>query len=140
MIDTVGNRYEGVAMISREPFERISMSPQTETGSLVEALQDLAGVKAEANEQGYPEPTSGAIETAGVLVRKMHGISAQRYDIYPTDDGEVVIDVGEQGSRRLFVFCYPNRDVLFIGWVDGERRDLPVSFGEDFPAEFVERH
>ena len=111
----------------------ISPAVGTDLGA---ALRDLQGIRDEANEEGHPEPTLLAIQRATTLVQKMYQILPQRYDIYTTDDGEIVIDGGKP-ERRIFAFCYPDGDVLLIGWIDGQRRRLRVSSGDDVQTEFL---
>ena len=99
------------------------------------ALEDLDGVIDEAREDGYPEPTPQAIENARLLVKTMYDIRPMRYDIYPMDDGEVVIDGG--GERRIGVFCYSDGSVLYIGWVGDERVRIHRDSPDDIPYEFL---
>ena len=99
------------------------------------ALEDLNSVIDEAREDGYPEPTPQAIENARLLVKAMYDIRPMRYDIYPMDDGEVVIDGGIE--RRIGVFCYPDGRVLYIGWADGERIRIRRGDLEDIPHDFL---
>lgn len=99
------------------------------------ALEDLDDVIDEAREDGYPEPTPQAIENVRMLVKAMYDIRPMRYDIYPMDDGEVVIDGGSE--RRIGVFCYPDGSVLYIGWANGERVRIRRDGIEDVPYEFM---
>ncbi|MCY4652301.1 MAG: hypothetical protein OXC95_03965 [Dehalococcoidia bacterium] len=99
------------------------------------ALEDLDGVIDEAREDGYTEPTPQAIDNARLLVKAMYDIRPMRYDIYPMDEGEVVIDGGSE--RRIGVFCYPDRSVLYIGWADGERVRIRRDDSKDIPHEFL---
>ena len=118
---------------SRKSTERRNPKP-IDLIDLNAALEDLNGVIDEAREDSYPDPTPQAIETARLLVKKMYDIHPMRYDIYPMDDGEVVIDGGCE--RRIGVFCYPDGSVLYIGWADGERvrirTDAPGDILHDF--------
>ena len=98
-------------------------------------LEDLAGVIDEAREDGYPVPTPQAMDNARLLVEAMYHIRPMRYDIYPMDDGEVVIDGGDK--RRIGVFCYPDGSVLYIGWADGERVRIRRDDSKDIPYEFL---
>ncbi len=99
------------------------------------ALEDLDGVIGEAREDGYPDPTPQAIENTRLLVKAMYDIRPMRYDIYPMDHGEIVIDGGNQ--RRIGVFCYPDGSVLYIGWADGERVRIRRGDPKDIPYDFL---
>ena len=119
-----------VATMSEE-----SHNPPTDITDLTVALEDLDGVIDEAIEDGYPEPTPQAIENARLLVKTMYDIRPMRYDIYPMDDGEVVIDGGSE--RRIGVFCYSDGSVLYIGWVGDERVRIHRDSPDDIPYEFL---
>lgn len=119
-----------VATMSEE-----SHNPPTDITDLTAALEDLDGVIDEAIEDGYPEPTPQAIENARLLVKTMYDIRPMRYDIYPMDDGEVVIDGGSE--RRIGVFCYSDGSVLYIGWAGDERVRIHRDSPDDIPYEFL---
>ena len=99
------------------------------------ALEDLDSVSDEAIEDGYPEPTPQAIDSARLLIKVMYDIRPMRYDIYPMDDGEVVIDGGSE--RRIGVFCYSDGSVLYIGWVGDKRVRIRRDSPDDIPYEFL---
>ena len=103
---------------------------------LMAALENLKCINHQAREEGYPAPSAIAMEKTEALVRTMFRILPVRYDVYPSDDGEIVIDGGGSG-RRIFVYCYPDGDVLYIGWVDGERRRVRSSGDDYIDTEFL---
>ena len=106
------------------------------TSDLDAALNELEGVREEAREEGYPDPTTQAIENARALVNVMYRIRRMRFDIYLVGEGEIVIDGGERG-RRIGVFCYPDGRVVYIGWSDGERRRIQRQSLKDIPLDFL---
>ena len=105
-------------------------------GELAEALLDLNGAMEEAEEQGYPEPAPVALFNARRLLRKLFRITPRRFEVYPTPDAEIAIDVSADGMS-LVVLCdaaggalcmanlpdghhtksYPNTDILPDGFV-----------------------
>ena len=107
----------------------------TDRADFKAALEDLDGVIDEAIEDGYPEPTPQAIDSARLLIKVMYDIRPMRYDIYPMDDGEVVIDGGSE--RRIGVFCYSDGSVLYIGWAGDERVRIHRDSPDDIPYEFL---
>ena len=123
-----------VASVATMPEESHNPKP-IDRADFKAALKDLDGVIGEAREDGYLEPTPQAIENARLLVKAMYDIRPMRYDIYPMDDGEVVIDGGNE--RRIGVFCYPDGGVLYIGWADGERVRIRRDDAKDIPYEFL---
>ena len=112
--------------------------PSDLESNLSSALQDLRLVNTQAREEGYPEPSAVAISNAESLVRTMFEILPLRYDVYPSDDGEIVIDGGGSG-RRIFVYCYSDGDVLYIGWVDGERCRKRTSGSDYIATDFLKK-
>ena len=113
--DTLSNLLYQAAMRWLEEFySSRSLQPNLEA-----ALNDLTELESEARDAGYLIPSSIAINSARYLVNEMHRIRPLRYHIYPMPDGEVAIDGGEQGTR-IGVFCYPDGEIQYIGWVNGE--------------------
>ena len=100
------------------------------------AMEDLQRVKQDAAEEGWPAPSQVGIGKAEEILRAMYEISPLRYDIYPMDEGEVVIDGGNLG-HRIGVFCYPDGHVLYIGWVDGSRQRFRGERTDDIPHDFL---
>ena len=135
MADTYGAISAGSATSVATMSEESHNPNPIDRADLDAALEDLDGVIDEAREDGYPDPTPQAIENARLLVKAMYDIRPMRYDIYPMDDGEVVIDGGDE--RRIGVFCYPDGSVLYIGWADGERVRIRRGDLEDIPYEFL---
>lgn len=60
---------------------------------LNEGLYDLRQATDEAIEEGFLVPSGIALENADRLLREMYGISPRRFEVYPTPDGEIAIDV-----------------------------------------------
>ena len=121
-----------------QPYISQGLPTDGHHGYLDAALRDLARVVEDAKEEGWTEPTPDGMKTAAELVRILYDISPRRYDIYPMEDGEVVIDGGDQG-RRIGVFCFPDGRVLYIGWADGQRQRLRGMRTEDIPHDFLRR-
>ena len=98
------------------------------------ALQELDGAVEEAHTEGLAPPSYVALENARLLLNGMYAISPRLYSVYPTDDGEVVIDGGKYG-RSVFVHCLPDGGVQYIGWAQSERHSEIVARGKDLIAE-----
>ena len=122
------------SLVMRDRSGKLSES-SADIADLDASLEDLDGVIDEAREDGYPEPTPQAIDNARLLVNAMYDIRPMRYDIYPMDDGEIVIDGGS--GRRIGVFCYSDGSVLYIGWAGDERVRMRRDGPQDIPYEFL---
>ena len=55
------------------------------------ALEDLRDAPAEAEDEGYPQPTQLALSNAERILRQMHALFPTRLEVYPTPDGELAI-------------------------------------------------
>lgn len=53
------------------------------------ALSDLDEAVTDAAEEGFPRPTDDAIQSARRLLTQMYAIAPQRFEVYPTADGEI---------------------------------------------------
>ncbi len=67
---------------------------------LAEALDDLREARAEAREEGFPEPSGVAVENAERLLRAMYEIRPRRYWPSPTPDGEIAIGAQRRTAAR----------------------------------------
>ena len=113
-------------------------SPRPVQPNLEAALSDLEDIGLEARDAGYLTPSSVAINNARYVVNEMHRIRSLRYHIYPMPDGEVAIDGGEKGTR-IGVFCYPDGEVQYVGWVNGECIEEHSPEARLIPSEFLQR-
>lgn len=106
--------------------------------NLEAALNDLTEIESEARDAGYETPSSLAISGARYVVQAMHRIRSLRFHIYPMPDGEVAIDGGERGTR-IGVFCYPDGEVQYVGWINGECVEEQSSEARHIPSDFLRR-
>ena len=72
---------------------------------LTGALYDLSNARDEAREEGFRLPSNAALQNAEVLLREMYGISARRFEVYPTPDGEIAIDAPGGPGRSVLLLC-----------------------------------
>ena len=106
--------------------------PQT----LREALDDLDEVRSVAAEEDCDEPSDIAITNARFVLRAMHRLFPQSYDVYPMSGGEIVVDGGDR-DRRVGVFCYSDGRVQHVGWVNDERKEVRQTGTDDIPIDFL---
>ena len=78
-----------------------------------EVYEDIKNIRAEAEEEGYPVPPDKLICDAERLAFQMFDLSPKRFEVYPTPDGELAIDVrGNRGS--VVVLCEPTGGALCL--------------------------
>ena len=106
--------------------------------ALREAIGTLSRVKELALEDECEEPSTLAISNAGAVLKAMFAISPQLYDIYPMGGGEIAID-GAGLGWRVGVFCYSDNSVQYVGWLEGDRRQVHSIGVENIPVNFLYR-
>ena len=104
---------------------------------LEEALQDLREARDEAREEGFPEPSDTAIENAERLLKAMYEISPQRFEVYPTPDGDIAIDAPGGYGRSFVMFCEASGGALCMLNLDGEHRSARYDATWTLPDRFV---
>ena len=104
---------------------------------LREALRDLDGVVAEAQGEGFPIPSESALGNARRILLAMYEFSPQRFEIYPTQDGEVTIDAPGGRGRSLLVLCDSGGGALCLVNMNGRHRRARYSDADLLPDGFV---
>ena len=104
---------------------------------LRDALCDLNGVKEEAREEEFPVPSDTALRNARRLLHEMHGISPRRFEVYPTPDGEIAIDVPGGFGHSLLLLCGSDGGALCSINMDGAHRRARYSDTRRLPDGFV---
>lgn len=109
-----------------EVFEHTAADAAAHSVELRDALADLDEVTEEARTEGYPEPSADTIELARRLLRGMYGWHRARYEIYPTEDGEVTIHGRGGAGASVLVLCHAAEGVLCLVNLDGSRHRRAV--------------
>ena len=99
-------------------------------------MADLNGVIEEARDEGYPVPSSLAVSNAKLLLERLYRFMPWRYEVYPTQDAEIVIDV-PGGGISVLVFCDSNGGALCMANLPDERRAKAYSTIEHLPDSFI---
>ncbi len=87
---------------------------------LSEALQDLREVQEEAREENLEIPSRVVISNAEIVIRRMYNILPRRFEVYPTDHGDVAIYVPGGYRRSVLVFCESGGSILCMVNSDGD--------------------
>ena len=104
---------------------------------LREALHDLNEAREEAREEEFPEPSEAALRNARRLLRAMYGISPQRFEVYPTPDGEIAIDAPGDPGRSVLLLCDSDGGALCLVNMDDAYRRARYSSADRLPDGFV---
>ena len=68
---------------------------------LLESIKELKEAVEYAADEGWPLPTADSLARTESLLRRMFDVQAHRYWVYPTPEGELVIDGGFQDLRII---------------------------------------
>lgn len=100
-------------------------------------LADLQEVIDEAREEGFPVPSDIAIANSEQLIKNLYEISPGRYGVYPTQDGEIAIDVFNGKGSSVILLCDSAGGTLCLVNIDGNRRRAHYSQINALPDGFV---
>ena len=106
-------------------------------GDLYAALHDLRQAAEEASEEGFPAPSDNALANANRLLKEMYGISRRRFEVYPTQDGEIAIDAPGGYGRSVLLLCDSQGGALCLVNMNGKHRRARYSSTETLPDGFV---
>ena len=85
--------------------------------ALLDMLADLCDARAEAVEEGFPPPSDLSITRAERVLTETRHFSTRRFEVYPTPDGEIAIDMPIDGGSVLLL-CDSDGGALCLGRVD----------------------
>ena len=104
---------------------------------LRDALRDLDQVTAEAREEGFPVPPDATLANARRLLRAMFKLLHQRFEVYPTPDGEVAIDAPGRPGCSVLLLCDADGGALCLVNMNGVHRRARYSDTSQLPDGFV---
>ncbi len=116
----------------------VASDDSSSNGNLYAALHDLRQATEEASEEGFPIPSESALASANRLLREMYRISRRRFEVYPTQDGEVAIDAPGGYGRSVVLLCNSEGGALCLVNMNGEHRRARYSATEMLPDGFVQ--
>ena len=112
-------------------------APSSPPADLEEALQELASVTADAEEEGIDVPSQTARTNAERLLKAMYRISPRLYGVYPAPDGYVAIDARGINDRIAVVMCGSAGEALCFATIDGDSRRARYSTARELPDGFI---
>ena len=119
----------------RELVSELNAVDDGKQGRLRDALSDLDEVVAEALEEGFPRPADDAILSARRLLTQLYTIAPLRFEVYPTADGEIALDLpNERGS--VILLCDSRGGALCLVNVNGVQRRARYSSTTKLPDGF----
>ena len=113
---------------------RVQEAPE----DLAAALFDLDGAIDEAFDEGFPLPSDSAITEAERILRDLYRISPRRFEVYPTQDGEIALDAhGDRSSVILLLDT--NGNALCLVNIGGDHRRARYSSLKNPPDGFIRK-
>ena len=125
------------AMLAARRAELVAVGrPDEDKDHLRAALSDLDEAVTEAAEEGFPKPTDDATQSARRLLTQMYAIAPQRFEVYPTADGEIALDLSnERGS--VILLCDSRGGALCLVNANGVQRRARYSTATSLPDGFL---
>lgn len=103
----------------------------------LQSIKDMKEVQAEAREEGYPVPSDVALRNADRLLSAMRKILPQRFEVYPTPDGEVAIHASGGLGRAVVLLCDSDGGALCLVSIDGKNRRMRYSDTNALSDDFI---
>lgn len=88
---------------------------------LCDALNDLGEACSEARDEGLPAPSDAAVSNARWLLHYMYELLPWRFEVYPTPDGEIAIDVPGDPNHSVLILCDSDGGAQYFGYFDGKQ-------------------
>ena len=104
---------------------------------LTDALDDLHKTTEEAHEEGFPIPSDLAIRNSEELVKKIYGIFPSRFEVYPTQDGEIAVDIYNGKGSSVILLCDSAGAILCLVNINGNSRRAHYTQVGILPDGFV---
>ena len=104
--------------------------------AVFQALMDqLDGVRSEADDEGYPVPSRNLVESVRSLLDRVFREVPRRYSVYPMEKGEIAIDTGsDRGS--VVLLCH-ERETWCIANIDNSPSRAWFRDRERLPEDFI---
>ena len=101
------------------------------------ALADLQEIVDEAREEGFPLPSSKALKSASCLLRKMYEMFPQRFEVYPTQDGDITLGAYGDPKESVLLLCEPEGGAVCSAYIRGNYRQKRYATTDALPDEFL---
>lgn len=117
--------------------EYVAFGKEDYPSDLIEALNELEQVERTASEEDLPVPSEHAVENARRMIREIYALTEFDFEVYPTPDQEVAIDVIGDNKCSVIVLCDSDGGVLCLVNTVGTQRRARYSNASSLPDGFV---
>lgn len=101
------------------------------------ALSDLHEIVDEAREEGFPLPSGKALKSACRLLRIMYGMFPQRFEVYPTQDGDITLGAYGGPQESVLLLCEPEGGAVCSAYISGDYRQQRYATADALSDEFL---
>ena len=105
--------------------------------ALALALADLHEVGDEAREEGFPQPSRKAWQNANRLLRRMYAMFPQRFEVYPTQDGDITLGAYGGTETSVLLLCELEGSAVCSVYIRGDYRQKRYATADELPDEFL---
>ena len=116
-----------------------TISPHAEPSAddaLLDMLADLRDARAEAADEGFPPPSDVSITRAERVLTETRRFSTRRFEVYPTPDGEIALDMPIDGGSVLLL-CDSDGGALCLVNLNGDKRQKRYDSTDELPDNFL---
>ena len=116
----------------------VAVHPQSRyKGALLESARiDLSGAVREAREKGWIAPSAQVIGRARELLDEMFQVAPYRYEVYPTEEAGIAIDISDQGQGVL-VICEAGGETLCVTNLERSTGHKRYTQGASLPDSYL---
>ena len=114
------------------------LSPTEIAERLEDAKKELDGVRAEAEEEGYPVPSVELVDRVGNLLDRLVTAQPHWYSIYPMEDGEIAIHASNEPTGAVLITCRPY-DTWCVVSIGKSRRRAWFESMDELPDPFTHK-
>ena len=104
---------------------------------LKEAMDDLAYVKEEAQEEGWQVPSADTMKMAELVFVDMFDYAPRPYAIYAMPDGEIAIDAHSPHGTKVVVICDAKGGARCLTYLNGDFDSREHEDARVLPDDFV---
>ncbi len=126
-------------VVQSAPEDSADAPGKADDGELADAMRDLRDAVAEAREEGFPAPSALALTNADRLLKEMYRISPQRFEVYPTPDGEIAIDAPDGNGQSVLLLCESGGGALCLANLREGHVQSSYATADILPDEFLRK-
>lgn len=104
---------------------------------LNDAFQELEEADEDAEENGWPLPSSSAYGNARALLPRLYRLSPRRFSVYPLFDGEIALDATTMSGHSVVVICEADGSILCLVYIHRHGRRAKYASASDLPDDFI---